>query len=1441
MNSLNDKTIDNGKLSKDVIIHNLKKANEILSSKTFELESKFVKQYDVLASELHKQKEEINKKSNENKLLNDKLKEGSDIIAALEKEKQLQKKQIVDLTSDLESTHSHRSDEITLHKERTREAELKVQELEKERDSLVRQVDQVCMDRDSVKAKFIQYKKQMQAYDGSNNQPSIEISMSPQSENCDTSEVRQTWMQLDEKKKQLESTLLLLHETQSSFTTIEQKYKALQKQFDEKVESETKDVQAKFEKEIDELKSASRSKDESVASLNEQLARYNDDLTKAEDEVDRLNKQIDEANLNRLKEQYEETKRLLEEEKEYTSELTEKNEDLVATIQTMEKESSEQKDHTVDHIVREKEKKIQDLQHEVDVYRKKIAEEEKQTKILLNMKVSRIKELEDAMKEAAIKPEIRMEKLEAENRSLKQELESMEKELQHVIQDQTDLERKLQDKLDKHDDEKSSPKRLGPVDVAMSRLNSIIAEKDAEIAELKKEIDQRANDMTALEESHKEGKTVLKLKSQIMSKEREIKQLQMDIANQKSRPEQKELDVVEDDTKHQKEISEVEKKLNNEIMELKNKLSDRDTTIAATLKSSVLQEQKINNLKEEVKVLQERKGDLTENMQNLQNNPALGTDQSQTKLERQIEEYKTKVRERDGAIQSLVKSSITQEQQITALREEVTDLKHTKPHHESQDANDPSWRELERLKQESEIFAGQIIEQDEEIEDLRRLLDEAYVKANENDNLKKMINDLREQLEINEAGDNVERIKVELDDERKKRLELELEVQKFKDNKRDTRLSRIQKELEEVEESNQNLQDEIRDLRRKLRSSQLEAERIEDLESELENTKKNLKDLRKKHLSSNDEDLKTIRKQRDALDAEMRQLKLKVKEIEEKCQKLEETLVVCRTEKDTMLKEFKSKEAVLNQEKMILLGEKNATTKLREKIEARLKSSENNEIKLKGQIESQKTLREIAISDKDKEISSYQSRMSILQQNLDDQNALVDSLATEVKRLRSTQMHKSDTESTEIIAALTEEVKRLRSNHMKQSNEDSSAIIAALTEEVKKLRSYQSHNDSNDVISALSEEVKTLHAALKEKSKGNVDTSEIERVIRNEIDQELQSIKKQKDFLGKENAKLEEKINALESGEEVKLLKKQVDEAEKARTDFEKTMISTYERKLNLMQMNKDLTIDGLRKDLAQSKETLKEIESDLLDKIRSLESDKHELESELKAKMQHKNSKIQFLEQTLSAHEQVVRHMQDEMDQLQSGMEDVSVNRRAEQEELQEELMTVQSKATKYQREIAALKMTIDDMQIQHNNEIERLHHDMEEMQLDNDENPTIRQLAEKEKMVVNQLSKQVENLKEKVRSLQEENFDLRDKMERNDPRASKNDKWRNSALQEQVHVLTKRIRELEGNGETSSKISSSRKSGRRTLPPSPRGSVVSNKSLGGGDDVSTYTEATM
>lgn len=927
--------------------------------------------------------------------------------------------------------------------------------------------------------------------------------------------------------------------------------------------------------------------------------------------------------------------------------------------------------------------------------------------------------------------------------------------------------------------------------------------------------------------------------------------------------------------KYKKEIAVLDMEKKDTIEEFRKKLSDRDKTIAVTAKASVSQEQKIKALKVRISDLEDsgtlggttidgETGELMKLRQTVKNykktqytlsmqisslkkqisdmktesHGSYNTFHS-SELKRQLREYKDKLRERDGAISTLVKSSITQEQQITSLREEVFDYKSKLNNADlnSPDQNGPSWEVFSKLQQESEIFAGQLIEQDEEFEILRQQLEEQEAMLvssdellQENEVLRKEVEDqfmIRDELERRNRGIKGD-LQIRLEEETKIRRDLEWELENLKSKmgakNTNKRLDLVQEELKEVEEMNSQLREDAKELRKKLRAAQNDMDRLPEVESELQETRDQLQTLKKKQpdemLQSQVKlELDEAIEQRIAISAELSSIQSKL-----------------QNEKKTF-------------EKLVSSG-KQKEKELKAKLEKAVLEKEGLEKQMREEIEADRSLNNIALKEKEEAHESLKRKLITMEDEAQEQSDVVQALSLEVKKLRDERFDSNDN-SDEIIAALTLEVKKLRNEHM--SHSDSDDIIAALTEEVKKLRSHQNQspahntNDSDEIIVALTEEVKSLHNALNSKHVES-DHGSIEATIREEVQEEMYSIRNQKEFLGREVARLQKDLDTgVNESERLKEMKKQVAEAEEGRTKFEKTMIATYERKLSLMQMNKDVTIDGLRKELSQRKERQKEMESELLVQIRSLESENKEVEAELNAKMQHKNAKIGFLEQTLNAHKQVSGNMRDELDQLQNGMETTSVTRRAEVEELQEDLVSVQSKATKYERQITGLKMKIEDHKLRHQNEVTKLQATISSLEADS-VTPTMRDVqAHRDQTIIREMSGRVDSLTMKVQSLQGENNELREKFKITNSRQSKNDKWRNSALQEQVFSLEQRLRDYGDNGSVASTSSrrTSRSVGKSPLriPQSPNlsNSSIRKRSSGGRDDISTYTEGTF
>lgn len=321
----------------------------------------------------------------------------------------------------------------------------------------------------------------------------------------------------------------------------------------------------------------------------------------------------------------------------------------------------------------------------------------------------------------------------------------------------------------------------------------------------------------------------------------------------------------------------------------------------------------------------------------------------------------------------------------------------------------------------------------------------------------------------------------------------------------------------------------------------------------------------------------------------------------------------------------------------------------------------------------------------------------------------------------------------------------------------------------------------------------------------------------------------ERDMLKRKIVVLTEEIESLKASSEsqqLSELRSQLEQSEAMREALEKSMINS----------NKDKEIDRLHKQLAEAKEKQSASEMEQLARMKMFERENNQLKDEFSIRMKEKNAKIMALEQTLSAQEQVVGNMSSEMDQLQNGMEKISVQRRAEIEEMQQELMDYTTKATRLEREVVSLSMKLDDKKLKHRDEVAKLKERIATLESE----PSDRghhHNEEEDERIKTRLQEKVDHMKWLNSSLKDENVRLQNKLEAlvatkaEDVSASakSNDKWRTVALQEQVAVLSQRVIELEESSSGQLRTSGSS----RSILESP----VMRSSLGAGSAPSTLT----
>ena len=305
------------------------------------------------------------------------------------------------------------------------------------------------------------------------------------------------------------------------------------------------------------------------------------------------------------------------------------------------------------------------------------------------------------------------------------------------------------------------------------------------------------------------------------------------------------------------------------------KLKDRDTTIAALVRSSVSLETRVNSmegeevksvstdddriadqelkeLRQAVRVYEEMEPRLQEELMTLKKDLKVAKSDSKrwenalkddgstgseyryqiTTLQKALGEQTDKIEERDRAIENLVNQSISQATHVTELESRISSLLKEADGGRSQryQFDDTALRaEIRRLNEEGEIFAGQIIEQDEELQMLRRELQAVTLRDSKVDPMSRSLPSSEKQISELQANlltrdTHIEQLQKELEEAKSVR---------GTSNSDENEIEALKAELDEYQEANESNRIELRDLRKELRKAKESAGEVNDLRNEL--------------------------------------------------------------------------------------------------------------------------------------------------------------------------------------------------------------------------------------------------------------------------------------------------------------------------------------------------------------------------------------------------------------------------------------------------------------------------------------------------------------------------------------------------------------------------------------------------------------------------------
>ncbi|KAL3925617.1 MAG: hypothetical protein SGILL_000291 [Bacillariaceae sp.] len=285
----------------------------------------------------------------------------------------------------------------------------------------------------------------------------------------------------------------------------------------------------------------------------------------------------------------------------------------------------------------------------------------------------------------------------------------------------------------------------------------------------------------------------------------------------------------------------------------------------------------------------------------------------------------------------------------------------------------------------------------------------------------------------------------------------------------------------------------------------------------------------------------------------------------------------------------------------------------------------------------------------------------------------------------------------------------------------------------------------------------------------------------------------------------------------VESLKKELEESKQSISET----VQAYERQISALTMNKDVTIDTLRKDLANARSRNAIDVARLTNELSKVQEENSALGNQCNEEsIRLRDQRIYALEHTLLAQEKTVDSLRAELDHLQVSMTNAAEQRRRDLDELQQELSESQSNLQKQTRECSALKDRLDDSRVRYNADIKELKKETERLQCTAD----ARKMKDiSQSSVMNEVKTRLEQLKDTNVELKVQNTKLADRLEvaSEKVKAIQAEKEAAVEMEEECAELRRQVKELEtilesasGSSSKSESLEKSRASESSSLP---------------------------
>ena len=403
----------------------------------------------------------------------------------------------------------------------------------------------------------------------------------------------------------------------------------------------------------------------------------------------------------------------------------------------------------------------------------------------------------------------------------------------------------------------------------------------------------------------------------------------------------------------------------------------------------------------------------------------------------------------------------------------------------------------------------------------------------------------------------------------------------------------------------------------------------------------------------------------------------------------------------------------------------------------------------------------------DDEIAEARAKTAEAEAKIEELKKVIDTLSQDMASIRKESSTSTADSHLSIelealkdkLAAKESEIQELKSQRSVPSGEMDEFEGENIKEETIRLRrNLASQSEDLDNARQTIRELERMVAENNENAMGRWEEEKEELLA------DIEELTRQLEAARGELASLENEKSLIED------FKFKLEQADEEREKSEKTIIDTFERKISLLTLDKDVTIDKLRKELVAAKEGSSANVDELQAEIEMYRSKLEELGEEATAEIEQRDARIFALENTLDASKQLVSNMRTEMDHLQGSMEHAVADRKEEIEDMQQELVDLTATTARQERELGAMRMKLEEKHLAHEAEISKL------------QDVITRLEGEKANLLGHrnahdmQMDLRIREVKEKLEKM----------------------KWRNQSLQDENESLRQRVAKLESHSKT-------------------------------------------